>query len=106
MCQVLQVLQMCLTLEQGHVDAVQGRIRQAAVCGQFLGVQFSESQATRLDLLAEEASTPRQQAQLQPIAASAAGTQRCQCGDEADKRQGCGQDPQCQRVTFLQDRVV
>jgi hypothetical protein len=43
MRQILQVLQMCLTLEQGHVDAVQGRIRQAAVRGQFLGVQFSES---------------------------------------------------------------
>ena len=57
-------------------------------------------------LLAEETPPPGEQAQLQPIAALLTGAQRGEDGDEADERQGNGQNPQCQRVAFLQDRVV
>ena len=64
MRQVLQVLQVSLPLEQGHMDAVEGSVGEAAVCGQFLGVQFRESFDARLDLLAEETPPPGEQAQL------------------------------------------
>jgi hypothetical protein len=53
-----------LPLEQGHKDAVEGSVGEAAVCGQFLGVQFRESFDARLDLLAEETPPPGEQAQL------------------------------------------
>ena len=64
MRQVLQALQVGLPLEQGHMDAVEGSVGKAVVCGQFLGVQFRESFETRLDLLAEETPPPGEQAQL------------------------------------------
>jgi hypothetical protein len=46
------------------MDAVEGSVGKAVVCGQFLGVQFRESFETRLDLLAEETPPPGEQAQL------------------------------------------
>ena len=72
------------------MNEIEGGVGQAAVCGQLLGVQLSQSRVARLDLLAEKTPPSRQQAQLQPIAASLAGAQRGENGDEADKRQGYG----------------
>ncbi|MDA0335977.1 MAG: hypothetical protein O2782_12480 [bacterium] len=86
--QILQVLQVCLAIDEGHVNAIQDAICQAPARRKLLGGQLVQSLATGVDFFAHQSSPSGEQTQLQAVVAAPA----CAQGSDTCKQTDDGKD--------------
>ncbi len=86
--QILQVLQVCLAIEEAHVNAIQDAICQASACRKLLGIQLGQSLATCVDFFAHQSSPSGEQTQLQSVVAAPACAQGGSTGKQTDGGKG------------------